>query len=282
MELLMRLPAGDGGAAPVARGAAAKARAARVAVVISLAVHAALVAGAASLPRAVSVSEAEPMVMVDVVVDAPPPELPPSPEPGLAPTPQPRTPAPLKRAAAPARVAPLEPAPAHPASSEPPASEEAPPAPTVAEAPAEGPGPAVLVAARAKAGDGPGGGPAGGPTGVGAAGTGMGMGGGRPLTEVERTSMIGRYRELMRGRIRDGFRYPPEARELELVGAVVLQVTVDRGGRMVAARVRGACPHAILCDDALRTVRAAAPFAPLPRELGDVLNIDVPLNYSFE
>ncbi len=99
---------------------------------------------------------------------------------------------------------------------------------------------------------------------------------------AQRSALVGRYRDVLRNRIRDGFRYPAEARELELVGQVVVQVTVDRVGRVLLARLRGSCPHPILCDDALRTIRAAAPFSPVPAELGQSVQIEVPLNYAFE
>jgi protein TonB len=95
--------------------------------------------------------------------------------------------------------------------------------------------------------------------------------------------MIGRYRDQLRKRISGEFqRYPQEARELELEGQVVVQVTIDRAGRLRGARLSGACPHPMLCDDALRTIRAAAPFSPLPGELGESLQIEVPLRYDFQ
>jgi protein TonB len=95
--------------------------------------------------------------------------------------------------------------------------------------------------------------------------------------------MIGRYRgDLLRGRVHDVSRYPPEARELELEGQVVVHVTVDKTGRLRGARLAGRCPHPILCDDALRTIRAAAPFSPLPAGLGDSLELELPLNYNFQ
>jgi protein TonB len=86
----------------------------------------------------------------------------------------------------------------------------------------------------------------------------------------------------MRTRIRDHFSYPAEARDLELTGRVVVQVTVDRNGRLLAARLAGSCPHQLLCEDGLRTVRAAAPFPALPVDLGDLLRFEIPLKYDFQ
>ena len=35
------------------------------------------------------------------------------------------------------------------------------------------------------------------------------------------------------------------------------------------------------CEDALRTVHAAAPFPPIPADLGETIEVDVPLRYAF-
>jgi len=102
-----------------------------------------------------------------------------------------------------------------------------------------------------------------------------------PPSEAQRKSLIDGYlADMFRTRIKQNFRYPDAASELELTGQVVVQVTVDRHGRLVAARVLSRCPHALLCDDGLRTLRASAPFPPLPPGLGESVRIDVPLNYD--
>ncbi len=103
-----------------------------------------------------------------------------------------------------------------------------------------------------------------------------------PPTEAQRKSLVDGYlADMFRTRIQQNFRYPDAARELELTGQVVVQVTVDRQGRLVAARLAGRCPHALLCEDGLRTLRASAPFPPLPPGLGDSVRIEVPLKYDF-
>jgi protein TonB len=262
------------GAGPRVSGPAA--RALPLPVALSIALHAALAGAAALLPHGPGpAAEPEALVMVDVVEPPPPPEVLPPPEP--TPPPEPVAPPPPARPRAPKRTLPEAP-PAPPAERPPPepvAAEEPTPA-AVAEADPAADGPAVLVATAPRP----------------LSGGGMGAGtvtqsyGPRtqsaPLSEAQRSWMIGQYREIMRSRIRSGFHYPPEARELELVGQVVVQITVDRAGRLTAARLRGPCPHAILCEDALRTVRSAAPFSPLPHDLGEALQLDVPLNYAFE
>jgi protein TonB len=261
MELLMALP---GGAFPDRMR-----RSGRFAIGASIGVHAVLIVGALALPAA-RPAPAAPPITVDIVSAELPAEPPPPPR--EAPPPAAR-PVQLRQTIA-RRVA-IAPPPEAPAAVPPtptaePTSETAPvvePAPAAAPAPT---GPAALVAAGAARGA------------VGPIGAAVGSGPSEAQRAAPRSAMVGRYRELLRGRIRDGFRYPEEARELELTGEVIVQVMIDRAGRLVGARLRGACPHALLCDHALRTVRAAAPFAPLPPELGEALQVELPLAYTFE
>ena len=164
-----------------------------------------------------------------------------------------------------------------PAEAPPPQEQPAEPSPPVASAPTTETtqDPHAVLVATAPPGAGISGG---GPTGV--------AGGRAPVgvaSEGQRRDLADRYRDdLLRTRIRDHFRYPAEARDLELTGRVVVQVTVDRSGRLLAARIAGSCPHRLLCDDGLRTVRASAPFPALPADLGESLRIEIPLKYDFQ
>jgi protein TonB len=261
MEVLTLPPAPTFRAAP-------RPRALRVAIGVSIGVHIGLVAVAVCFPSQRPTVDS-PMVMVDVVA-----EMAPAPEALPPPPPPPPKPMLRKIAARPAPETPPERPVAQPIPLAEPPSESAP----VVAAETEESQPdssAVLVATAPRAISGS----AGHPSGAGAAG------GTTPpavLSEGQRSTLTAQYRELMRRRIAKGFRYPPEARELELFGQVVVQVVVDRGGRVASTRLKGHCPHTLLCDDAIRTIRAAGPFAPIPRDLGDSLPIEVPLNYSFE
>ena len=68
-----------------------------------------------------------------------------------------------------------------------------------------------------------------------------GRGAGRRRQREPAPALADRYLdELLRTRISDHFRYPEEASELELTGRVVVQVTIDRNGRLLAARLAGA------------------------------------------
>ena len=121
---------------------------------------------------------------------------------------------------------------------------------------------------------------------LGGSGSGSGRFGAGPLdggNQGRRRATADRYRdELLRTRIHSVFHYPSEARELELAGRVLVTVAIHRNGQLLDVKLAGRCPHAILCADGLRTLRAAAPFPPIPPELGDSLVIEVPLTYAFE
>ncbi len=243
-------------------------------LMISALLHGGLVIGALALRRPAPPPE-PPAIAIDLVEPVAPPEVPPPPE-----TPPP--PAPFVRAAL--RIAQAKPAPA-PAPAPTPTPAAALTAPETPPDPTPDPTP-VTVAAGPPAASITTGGVVGAPAGpVGAPG-GTGHGPALvapPLTEAQRRQAIDRYlQEILRTRIRDAFRYPAAARELELSGAVVVRATLDRSGRLLGVRLNCRCPHGILCDDALRTIRAAAPFPPLPAELGETLPIDVPLTYAFD
>jgi protein TonB len=103
------------------------------------------------------------------------------------------------------------------------------------------------------------------------------------LTREQRQQLTSRYlQELFRSRIASRFHYPAEAEELGLEGLVTLRVSIDSDGQLLGIRVQGACPHAMLCDAALRTVRESVPFPPPPAELGGGFAVDVPFQYRLE
>jgi protein TonB len=109
-----------------------------------------------------------------------------------------------------------------------------------------------------------------------------GGGNGEPGDATHHRATVDRYRtQLLGTRVRAVFRYPSEARDLELAGRVLLNVSIGRDGRLLEVRLAGRCPHAILCADGLRTIRAAAPFPPIPAELGPSITVEVPLIYAF-
>jgi protein TonB len=240
----------------------------RLAVAVSVVVHAALVAGALAVPARASSDEP-----IEIVVDVVAPPA----EPAPAPAPPPPPPAPIKLARS-AHARPTLAAVAPPPPQAAPVDEPPPEAPAAA-VPEEGNETGDIAVPAGPAGKGAGTVP-GSPNGV-KGGTGAGLAPAAP-TEAQRKSLIDGYlADLFRSRIQQNFRYPDAARELELTGQVVVQVTIDRHGRLLGARLAGRCPHALLCEDGLRTLRASAPFPPLPPALGDSVRIEVPLKYDF-
>lgn len=103
------------------------------------------------------------------------------------------------------------------------------------------------------------------------------------LTREQRQSLTSSYlQELFRSRIAARFQYPPEAEHLGLEGIVTLRVSIGHGGQLLGMRVQGPCPHPLLCDAALRTVRESVPFPPPPAALGESIAVDVPFQYRLE
>ena len=259
--------AADGASVARAVAPAARPRTLSLGLCVSIGVHAALIVAAVAAPARSLFDDAP--VTVEIVD----PVLPP---PVVAPAEPPPPKLTVTRPVVVKRVRPIDAPIPPPAEAPPPAAPEAEPAPPVASAPTtettQDPR-AVLVATAPPARGSP------------AAERACRAGARRSASASEslRRNLADRYRDdLLRTRIRDHFRYPAEARDLELTGRVVVQVTVDRSGRLLAARIAGSCPHRLLCDDGLRTVRASAPFPALPADLGDSLRIEIPLKYDFQ
>ena len=103
------------------------------------------------------------------------------------------------------------------------------------------------------------------------------------LSPQERQALIRKYLEQVVGpRIRSRLRMPPEAERLGIEGGVLLQASIDGSGRLLALRPVGACAFEVLCEDAARTIREAAPFPPPPPALVEGVVVDVPLNYKLQ
>lgn len=66
--------------------------------------------------------------------------------------------------------------------------------------------------------------------------------------------------------------YPSEAKG-KIYGSLILQVAIDREGRLVDAKVVRSSGHKVLDDAALRIVRLAAPFARFPPEMAKETDI---------
>src|SRR5690606_41698135 len=78
-------------------------------------------------------------------------------------------------------------------------------------------------------------------------------------------------------------RYPPAALQQRLEGVVKVRLVVDRRGRLVGnPTVAKSSGHRVLDEEALRMVRVAAPFRPLPEDADkDTLVFVIPMDFSF-
>lgn len=115
--------------------------------------------------------------------------------------------------------------------------------------------------------------------GNGARGTGSGAGvaaGGADLAALR-----GRYLGQLRERVLARREYPRLARRAGLEGTVCLRISVDAAGRLAQVRPTCAAPAPLL-ESALRAVREAAPFGPLPGALGPQLVVDLPVVFQLD
>lgn len=69
--------------------------------------------------------------------------------------------------------------------------------------------------------------------------------------------------------------YPDEARRENLSGSLLISVWVAKDGSVKKIKLHRSSGHQILDDAAVRIVRLAAPFAPLPKELSSQADIIV-------
>lgn len=67
--------------------------------------------------------------------------------------------------------------------------------------------------------------------------------------------------------------YPDEARQRNLSGSLILDVAIERDGRIGSIRVVRSSGQKVLDDAAVRIVRFAAPFQPFPESFGDEVDV---------
>lgn len=71
--------------------------------------------------------------------------------------------------------------------------------------------------------------------------------------------------------------YLPDLRVEGQAGRIGLRLVIARDGRLIEVSIAQSSGQAILDKAMLETARAAAPYAPLPAELGDRVILNVPL-----
>jgi TonB family protein len=102
------------------------------------------------------------------------------------------------------------------------------------------------------------------------------------LSREQRQRALDRYLDEVLRPITARTLYPDEAERLGLEGSFVLRIAVDSGGRLVAARLLGSPPHALLQRSAFAALAASVPLPPPPAELGAVVEVDVPFVYRLD
>lgn len=76
-------------------------------------------------------------------------------------------------------------------------------------------------------------------------------------------------------------RYPAEARERRHEGVATIRFSMDRDGRVLAARLEKGSGFVLLDQEALAILRRAAPLPRIPDALtGDVLELVIPIQFS--
>ncbi len=92
------------------------------------------------------------------------------------------------------------------------------------------------------------------------------------------------YAQNMRASFLRHRRYPPAALRMGLEGVAKVKLTVDRRGRLVGEpSLVASTGHAVLDEEALRVVRVAAPFAPLPENTEkDEMVFVIPIDFRIQ
>jgi protein TonB len=89
------------------------------------------------------------------------------------------------------------------------------------------------------------------------------------------------YLASVRARLESRKHYPYLLRRQGIAGTVLVAFTVGGSGEPSAIRAADGPHHPHLVEAAVRSVKAAAPFAPLPAELAE-LQIEVPIAFVLE
>ncbi|MBF0142923.1 MAG: energy transducer TonB [Magnetococcales bacterium] len=83
-----------------------------------------------------------------------------------------------------------------------------------------------------------------------------------------RQALHAEYVQTLKEKVRPHWRYPPEARRRGLVGVVSVALTLGADGALIEARVDRSSGAPLLDEAALKALREAAPFPPLPTGWG--------------
>ncbi|PVM82224.1 energy transducer TonB [Caulobacter endophyticus] len=88
------------------------------------------------------------------------------------------------------------------------------------------------------------------------------------------------WKGLILGRLQVYKRYPRRAQSAGQEGVVHIAFTVDRGGKVLSARIAKGSGYPLLDDEALATVRRASPMPPPPGDVpGDPVEVLAPVEF---
>lgn len=123
-----------------------------------------------------------------------------------------------------------------------------------------------------------GGGEGGGGVGAGSGlGAGKGRGGGGPHTA------LAAYLQGLREQLESVKRYPPLARRRGTHGTVKVSLVINASGYPESVSLALSSGSGLLDDEVLRMVARAAPFAPVPAEIGESkLTVIVPIAFNLD
>lgn len=94
---------------------------------------------------------------------------------------------------------------------------------------------------------------------------------------AERHSALDKYLRAVRSGVRLHKRYPYRARRFGMEGTVRLRFRIGAQGDVSRVSIVSPALSPLLTQEATRAVGAAGPFAPLPPELGDYIEVEVPI-----
>lgn len=88
------------------------------------------------------------------------------------------------------------------------------------------------------------------------------------------------WHALVRARLQGLQRYPAEAQATGQSGTTIVAFVIDRGGRVLSARIAGSSGSALLDQTSVATVRAASLPPPPADVAGSTFPFSIPLRYS--
>jgi periplasmic protein TonB len=233
-----------------------------VAVVAALLLHIAVLAGLIVLPSHRLEDDKAPQTDVVTLMFQPPAEAPPDVIPPTeAPPPEPQPPPLPPEAAVPVPDIPLPLPPPQPEATVP--VPAIPPPPAVPRPKAARPRPAAPApteAPRAPSAEPP-----------------------PPATAAPSEDVLGPYRNILAAHLRPYRRYPALARSRREEGMVVVHVTVQRDGRIVAMSIEHGSGFDQLDREALATLKRADPLPPIPPGVpGTTMELAFPISFQME